>query len=461
MAVSDVRGVLLPLTAAQSGVWYAQQLNPQNTIFNTGEFLEIDGPVDATALQQALRQVVEEAETLRLRFHEGDSGPVARIVPAADLDWSLHVVDVSDAPNPMAAARAWMAEDFARPLDTEHDQLFLFALFKVAEDRHLWLHRYHHLLVDGFTVNMVAQRTAAVYSALVAGEPVPATGFAPLAQLLDEKAAYRDSERFGTDRAYWIDRLKECPEPISLSGEQPSLARSLARRTARLGRTETGRLRTLASDAAVTWPPALIAAVALWLQRLTGAPEVVLGLPVSTRLGKNARSVPGMVSNVLPLRIAVKPGSTVEELLTQVSAEMRAAMKHQRYQFEDLRRDLGMLADDRRLVGPHVNIMMFDYDLRFAGHTARPHNLSIGPADDISFIVYDRGTSSGLQIDFDANPELYADEDLRAYQLTFLDFLHRLGSTALDARVDSIELDTSALPERLRTAPAAPAAVAD
>lgn len=173
--MSDLRGPLLPLTAAQSGVWYAQQLNPQNTIFNTGEFLEINGPVDAELFEASLRRVVTEAETLRLRFLEAEGGPAARLVPAADLDWSLHVVDVSDAPNPWTAARAWMAEDFATPLDTEHDQLFLFALFKVAEDRHLWLHRYHHLLVDGFTVNMVVQRTAAVYSALVAGEPVPDT----------------------------------------------------------------------------------------------------------------------------------------------------------------------------------------------------------------------------------------------------------------------------------------------
>ncbi|MFI9824523.1 amino acid adenylation domain-containing protein, partial [Streptomyces sp. NPDC052013] len=450
--MSDLQGVLLPLTAAQSGVWYAQQLNPQNTIFNTGEFLEISGPVDADLFEAALGRVVTEAETLRLRFVAAEDGPAARIVPADDLDWSLHVVDVSAEPNPWAAARAWMAEDFARPLDTEHDQLFLFALFKLSEDRHLWLHRYHHLLVDGFTVNLVARRTAEVYSALVAGEPVPATPFAPLAQLLDEKSAYRDSERFGTDRAYWIDRLKDCPEPVSLSGEQPALARSLARRTAHLGTNDAQRLRALASDAGVTWPPALIAAVALWLQRLTGVPEVVLGLPVSTRLGKKARGVPGMVSNVLPLRVAVRPGTTVGELLHQVSGEMRAAMKHQRYQFEDLRRDLGMLADDRRLVGPHVNIMMFDYDVTFGGHPARPHNLSIGPADDISFIVYDRGTGSGLQIDFDANPDLYEDEALRAYQLSFLDFLHRLGSAGLDEPVQSLELDTAGLPAAPTTA---------
>ncbi|MFF1650733.1 amino acid adenylation domain-containing protein, partial [Streptomyces sp. NPDC058240] len=450
--MSDLRGALLPLTAAQSGVWYAQQLNPQNTIFNVGEFLEIGGPVDAALFEAALRRVVTEAETLRQRFVEADGGPAARIVPAGSLDWSLHVVDVSGEPDPWAAARAWMAEDFATPLDTEHDQLFLFALFKLAEDRHLWLHRYHHLLLDGFTVNMVVHRTAAVYSALVAGEQIPASPFAPLAQLLDEKAAYRDSERFGTDRAYWIDRLKECPEPVSLSLEQPSLASSLVRRTAQLNAEDTDRLRALASDVSVTWPPALVAAVAAWLQRLTGEPEIVLGLPVSTRLGKNARSVPGMVSNVLPLRVAIKPGTTVEELLHQVSAEMRAAMKHQRYQFEDLRRDLGMLADDRRLVGPHVNIMIFDYDLSFGGHPAKPHSLSIGPADDISFHVYDRGTGTGLQIDFDANPDLYTGDELQDYQGAFLDFLYRLGTTAPDRRVDSIELDVAGLAPRHRSA---------
>ncbi|MFE9380895.1 amino acid adenylation domain-containing protein, partial [Streptomyces sp. NPDC006855] len=433
--MSDVRGALLSLTAAQSGVWYAQQLDPQNTIFNIGEFLEIEGPVDAGLLERALRCVVEEAETLRLRFFDDEGGPVAVLRPADALDWSLHTVDVSTEPDPEAAARAWMAADAATPLDPESDQLFLFALFKLAEDRYFWLHRYHHLLVDGFTVNMVTRRTAQAYSALVAGEEIPATPFEPLARLAAYEADYQDSERFAKDRAYWIDRLKECPEPVSLSGEQPTLARSLVRSTAHLTAEETDRLRALASDASVTWPPALVAAAAAWLTQLTGAPEAVLGLPVSTRLGRSARSVPGMVSNVVPLRVAVAPDATVGELLGRVSDEMRGAMSHQRYPFEGLRRDLGMLADDRRLVGPHANIMLFDYDVAFGGRPARAHSLSIGPADDISFIVYDRGTGAGLQIDFDANPDLYEEEALRAYQQTFLDFLRRLGSAAPDSRV--------------------------
>ncbi|MFD4983089.1 amino acid adenylation domain-containing protein, partial [Streptomyces sp. NPDC058383] len=449
--MSDVRGALLPLTAAQSGVWYAQQLNPQNTTFNIGEFLEIAGPVDAGLFEEAVRQVVVEAETLRLRFSEADGGPVARILPAESFDQYLHVVDVSTEPDPSGAARAWMAADAARPLDPAHDQLFLFALFKLSDNHYFWLYRYHHLLVDGFTVNRITRRTAEVYSALAAGETVPPTPFAPLAILLDEKAAYQGSELFERDRAYWIDRLEGCPEPVSLSGERPAPAGAPARLTAQLSPVATDRLRELASDASVTWPPALIAAVAAWLRNLTGAPEIVLGLPVSNRLGRNGRSVPGMVSNVVPLRVEVRPDITVGELLNRVSVQTRGAMKHQRYQFEDLRHDLGMLADERRLVGPHVNIMMFDYDVTFGGHRAEAHSLSTGPVDDISFNVYDRGTGAGLQIDFDANPDLYEDDALRAYQETFLDFLHRFGSAGPDARVDSVTLDAGqimALPVR-------------
>ena len=119
---------------------------------------------------------------------------------------------------------------------------------------------------------------------------------------------------------------------------------------------------------------------------------------VTTRI---ARATPGMVSNVVPLRVAVDPADSVAALLERTSARLRAAMRHQRYRYEDLRRDRGL---DQRLVGPEVNVMIFDYDLKFGEHRALVRNLSIGPSDDLSVNVYDRGDGRGLQIDFDANP---------------------------------------------------------
>ncbi|MFE5560598.1 amino acid adenylation domain-containing protein [Streptomyces sp. NPDC056544] len=452
--VSDRSRGWLSLSPAQSGVWFAQQLDPLNTAFNLGEFLDIRGPVDADVLERALRRVVDEVEALRVVFAEVDGAPAQRVLPAGELHWSPTRIDVSAEADPEAAARAWMEEDLARPVDLTRGPLFAFALFKVSDDRYFWFYRYHHLQVDGFTVVLVAQRVPVLYSALAAGESVPDAPFAPLADLLDQQEEYRGSERFTADRKFWLEHLEDSAEPVSLSGREPSLGGSLIRETARLGPDDVDRLRSLARDAGVPWPPALIAAVAAYLQRLSGQSEVVLGLPVSARLGKRARSAPGMVSNVVPLRISVRSDATVGDLLLHTSATMQAAVRHQRYQFEDLRQDLGMLADGRRLVGPHVNIMTFDYDLSFAGHPARPRTLAIGPTDDLSFIIYDRQTGDGLQVDLDANRELYSADDIAGYQEGFLDFLHQLSAAVPGQRVDSIEITPRARVIRERAAAA-------
>ncbi|NJC70661.1 amino acid adenylation domain-containing protein [Planosporangium thailandense] len=429
-----------PLTAAQSGIWFAQQLDPANTIYNAGEYLEIHGPVDPGLFASALRQVVSEADALRASFVQTAEGPRQRVVDAAPTP--LHEVDVSAEPDPRAAAERWMRADLATPVDLESGPLFLFALFRLSSEHYLWYHRYHHLAVDGFTVALIAQRVAEVYTSLVAGDEPSANPFPSLSTLLAAEEAYRGSAQFDADRRYWAEALADRPEPVSLCGARPPAARSLVRRTAHLGADAAGRLRDLAAEAGVPWPAVVIAATATYLQRMTGSAEVVLGLPVTTRLGRQARSVPGMVSNVLPLRVAIRPYMSVGDALRHALGRMRTVLRHQRYRFEDLRRDLRLLEEDQRLIGPQVNIMMFDYDLRFGGHRATVHNLAIGPADDMSFIVYDRGSGADLQVDVDANPAAYSDADVERHQRHFLGFLSNLAAADVDRPIGTVDVLT-------------------
>ncbi|MFF2546331.1 amino acid adenylation domain-containing protein [Kitasatospora sp. NPDC058063] len=426
------------LTAAQAGIWFAQQLDPDNPVFNAAEYLEIRGGVDAALLETALRQVVTEAETLRVRIEQDGEqlwqtvGPVPGRV--------LEVVDLTGEPDPEAAALARMRQAMAVPVDPGRDPLFRFELLKVAAERHLWFYCYHHVVVDGFTVALLARRAAEVYTALATGEPCPANPFGPLADLVAADQEYRASALFTEDRDWWADKLADCPEPAGLAARKPVLAHGLVRRTAFLPAEHLDALRDTAREAGATWPAVVATAAALYLQRATGAAEVVLGLPVATRLGRAARTLPGMVSNVVPVRIVIDPATTHAEALRQVSAELRGALKHQRYRYEDLRRDRRLLADDQRLTGPEINIMMFDYDLCFGPHRAVVHNLSIGPSDDLSMIVYDRSDGRGLQVDFDANPELYTEAELAAHQDRFLGFLANLAATGPEQPVGRTDL---------------------
>ncbi|MYR61571.1 AMP-binding protein, partial [Streptomyces sp. SID625] len=163
-----------------------------------------------------------------------------------------------------------------------------------------------------------------------------------------------------------------------------------------------------------------------YVSRATGRPDVVLGLPMMGRMGSAALRVPGMVMNVLPLRLAVTPGATFAALVRQVVLGVREVRRHQRYRYEDIRRDLGLLGEQRALVGPLVNVMPFDYGVDFAGAPVRARNLSAGPVEDLTVNVYDRADGRGLAIDHDGNPALYDDEALATHQERLLHLLEQV-----------------------------------
>ncbi|GHH35659.1 non-ribosomal peptide synthetase [Streptomyces candidus] len=417
----------LPLTAAQSGMWFAQALDPESPAQNTAECLEIHGPVDPEVFARALRQVTSEADALRVRVAEGDGGP--RQFEIDDLELPLHIADLRSGPDPVADAYAWMRADLATPVDLARGPLFAHALLRVADNRWLWYQRVHHLVMDGFGYSLLARRTAEVYTALAAGEPPSGSPFARLADLVEEDAGYQVSETYDKDRRFWDGAFADRPEAPNLAGRTALPSRTFHRRTAHLSPLATDRLRELASSIKATWPEVLIATQALYLSRATHSSEVVLGLPMMGRMGSVALRVPGMVMNVLPLRLTVSPSATFAELTRQVVLGIRAARRHQRYRYEDIRRDLGLLGEGRSLVGPLVNIMPFDYELTFGGARAEAHNLSAGPVDDLTVNVYDRTDGSGLRIDYDGNPALYGPDELALHQSRFLELLERVAHT--------------------------------
>lgn len=420
---TGLRDCVLPLTAAQSGMWFAQALDPLSPAQNTAEYLEIDGDLDPGLFARALRRVTAETDALRVRIEDTPDGPRQRVCAEVELPLTVH----HDLTGEQAVA--WMREDLATPCDLAAGPLFGHALFRVGARRWLWYQRIHHLVIDGFGYSLLVRRTAEVYTALVRGEDPGPRPFGTLADLLAVDAEYRASGAFAADRAHWSEAFADRPEAPRLAGRGALPSRTFLRRTAHLSPTATERLRELAARTRATWPDVLVAAQALYTSRATGRSDVVLGLPMMGRMGSVALRVPGMVMNVLPLRLTVTPGASFAELVRHVVLGIREVRRHQRYRYEDIRRDLGLLGEQRGLVGPLVNVMPFDYGADFAGAPARAHNLSAGPVDDLTVNVYDRADGRGLRIDHDGNPALYDDAELAAHQARFVHLLETLAET--------------------------------
>ncbi|QSQ26365.1 myxochelin non-ribosomal peptide synthetase MxcG [Pyxidicoccus parkwayensis] len=411
-----------PLSAAQNGIWVGQQFDLKSPVYNAAECIEIRGVVDVAHFESALRQAVSEAEALHSRFLSGATGPVQLVEPRTD--WPLHFEDVSGTPDPWAAAHAWMQEDLTRTVDLGQGPLFVEALFKAAPDRFFWYQRVHHIAMDGFGFSLIARRVADLYTARVTGRAATG-GFGPLRPVLDEDAAYQSGPQVQADRAFWVERYEKGPMPVSIAAPAPMSSR-FVRQMQHLSTSEVERLQATARQAGLVWPDLVLATTAVWLHRFTDAREVVLGLPVMTRLGSAALRVPCMAMNIVPLKVAVRPEVGLISLARDVAAELRAMRPHLRYRYEQLRRDLRRVGGQRRLFGPVVNLMPFDYALRFAGMPAIAHNLSAGPVEDLSIGMYARSDGSGMRVDFDANPACYRPQELRAHQRSFLQLLESL-----------------------------------
>lgn len=415
-------GGALPLLASQLGVWFAHHIDPAGHAYNVGEYLVIHGPIDPMLFDTAARHVAEEVEALRVRFGETEGEPWQQV--SAGGSRSVSFFDVTSAACPQDAALDWMRADITRPVDLIEDPLVMWALFKVAPDRFLWYHRYHHILLDGVSLSLIVRRMAEMYTALVRGVPPGESGFGSLRELVEDDNASRASTRFADDRDYWRSRLAGSPEPPRLGLRPPQTHGTVLRRSSYLAPSVLTDMRATAWKAGTSWPALVIATTAAYLHRMTGLSDVVVGLPVSGRTSPIAKRTPGMMTNVLPVRLAVRTDTMVTELLKSTSKTVHTVLRHQQYRYEDLLRELRPSGNDHILTGPEVNIMSFGYGVCFAGYPITAHNLSNGPVNDLTISVYDRNNDQQIvRVDFDANSGIYHADELADHQQRFMSLL--------------------------------------
>ncbi|HEU5331337.1 MAG TPA: amino acid adenylation domain-containing protein [Actinocrinis sp.] len=464
MSEPEAGAVRLPLTSAQLGVWLAHQMQPGTREYELVQLVDVHGPVDAAAFSAAVRAAEAECGAFDLRMGTDAAGPWQQVgAPGA----TVPVVDVSCAPDPAAAAWRWQEELLARPMDPAAGRLCEDALIRIAEDEYRWFNRCHHLVADGFSGGLLNRRVAQLYSASVTGRPAQGEPLGRVEDLIREQEKYQVSEQRAEDRAYWLRRLGEGPDLVSLAdpgsaGDPASKSPEdggplFLRASAALPESQFRGLTAAARASRSTWTALFIAAMGAYLGRTAGADDVTVGIPVSARPSGPARRTPGMTANELPLRIRLSPGLTKAGLLRQVFTDLSDLLRHQCYPYDELRRELRLIGDDRHLFGVSVNVMAFDEQLEFAGHPVTVQNISNGPVRDLSIIV-STSAHGGLDIDFDGAAGGYTAGALADHRDRFLHLLAALAAADPEAPLRELAPEITAATGRGRGSrrPAAP-----
>lgn len=375
------------LRAAELGLWLGHQRTPDPSIYNAAECLVFEGAFEPEVFEAALAATVAEADALA--FCVGVDGGRPRRVDAArplDLERADPVADV-------AALIAYGEAEVRRPFALESAPLFRHTLVPLADGRYAWLHVAHHLLLDGYGFNLIARRVAQRYTALRRGEHLSAGAFTPIGPVVAHDTAYAGSDDIERDRAYW-HRVLQGRRGVAL-GHRTEPAHALRRRTS----VELGPLERDAKSAGVAWTELLLARLARHFGE--DHTELVLGLPVMLRLGTPAAKTPCTAMNIAPLPVEPNAGTTAE-VARAVRASLAEQRRHQRYRYEDLRAEL---PQGSRLFGPVINIMPFDFPVRFDGLGVESIGIAAGPVEDLALSFAPR--AGVLHLTLDAHPSLF------------------------------------------------------
>ncbi len=417
----------LPLVAAQPGIWIADQLTPHPNAYAVAHYIELRGAIDSALLAQAIVAGMQEADTLNMAFGEIDGEPLQWQQPQI---FSLpDVVDLRSEHDPAATARALMRDDMQGDLRVlSGAPLWHHRLFRLGEQHWFWYQRYHHLVVDGFSFTALTRRIANLYSAAVQQQEAEPTPFIPFSEVVEEYQRYRDSTAWTRDGEFWRAKGQTLPPPASLSPlplAGQSASTDLLRHSVTLDRSTFRQLvsqhpQSSAADLA-------FALVALWLARLSGQNAFAAGFIFMRRIGSAALCATGPVINVLPMAVEYDPAQPLSALAAQLAGEVKKMRRHQRYDAEQVQRDLGRLGDGDPLYGPVINLKMFDYQLDFAGIEGITHQLASGPVRDLEIAIY-ISEQGELTLELLANAARYSEATLLCHASRFALLLDQLAA---------------------------------
>ena len=194
----------LPLTRGQLDIWLAQETGHSGTEWQLGVLVRFDGAVERDLLERAIRHVMREAEPARAAIVEVDGQVFQRAID--DPDVKLDFYDLSDSRHPVQEARA-MALAIQRTPMPLAGPLFKFALFQTWSDEFYLFGCFHHIIIDGTGITLIANRIATVYAAIVSDAPIPPAFFGSLADLVRCESEYEASTDYLEDQAYWTKNL--------------------------------------------------------------------------------------------------------------------------------------------------------------------------------------------------------------------------------------------------------------
>ena len=293
-----------PLSFAQERLWFLEQLEPGNTVYNICRASRLTGQLNITALEASLTEILRRHEILRSQIGIVDGRPIQ--VTAALSKFEVPVIDLRSFTETEREreVRDRIKAEAERQFDVSAGLFLRAVLLQVSNDHHILILTTHHIVADAWSMGILTRELWTLYDALANKRT------SPLQELAVQYADYAVWQRewlkgdvLESQLSYWKEQLKELPI-LNLPTDHPRTVKQSfrgARQPLSLPESLTTAVNELSRREGVTQFMTLLATFQVLLYRYSGQEDVVVGFPIANRNRTETEGLIGFFVNTLVL----------------------------------------------------------------------------------------------------------------------------------------------------------------
>jgi amino acid adenylation domain-containing protein len=345
-----------PATHAQERLWLITQMDG-SAAYHMADARVLRGPLNRAALGQAFQSLIQRHETLRTSFFEWEGALRQKVAP--ELPFELPIHDLRSSKDPFAEARSLAQKDAAADFRLDQAPLLRAQLLILGSEEHVLLFNVHHIISDGWSMDVLVSELMSLYHAACTGDPSPL----PALRIQHRDYVHWQKTRLEAHQDshlnFWKQTLADLPPPLSLPSDFPRPSRKGfrgSRQTLRLSPEKLHRLQALAQNENLTLFVLLTALTQVLLHRYSRENDICLGCPVSGRDHPDLERQIGFFINTLVIRQRINRELSFRQFLREARETVLAALEHQEYPFDLLVRELNPTRDASR--NPFFDVML-------------------------------------------------------------------------------------------------------
>ena len=439
-----MRELFYDLTEAQKRIWHTQMVYPQSSMFHIGGTVIFNSAIDLQVLKEAIIRMVKNHDSFQIRIRETNGRYVQYFeeeeVVAVDFR------DFSSTDKPEERLNQWKSQVAGELFVYESSPLYYFSLFKLNEEKMGYLVKLHHVIADGWSLQILSNDVIDLYRQIKRGSAGVAERKSSYKQFIAGEKEYLSSPIFENNKAFWLKIFSSLPDikPFDSYNNEGK------RISFYLGPDESAQLRQLCSENKISLNVFFIFLYILYEYKAKCLEDIVIGSPVLGRSGRKEREIFGMCVSSLPFRFKINPDETLQSMAKRVYTELGRCYMHQRYPLNQLIRDLELSKKGyHHIYNTCVNYYSTKMQDRLDDITVSNEEFYNGQQEyALQIIIREWAEDRSIQLDFDYKTELYSESDITRMYKSFRVLIQKFAD-ANDALVRNTTMLTKSHEERL------------